>query len=250
MTGWIIAIALAAITFAALLRVFRLPRGGREVAGVAIVAGLLGYALQGSPGEAGRPTAARVDTPDTTIAGLIALRQAMGNPYGAGRDYLITADAFARAGHYADAAKMLRGAIRNHPGDADLWLALGNALVGHSDGLITPGARYAYRQAATIAPGHPGVPLFLGTALAQSGEFREARAAWQGLLDMPGMEDAPWRAELSGKIARLDALIAMREGADPPGSAPLRSGPVPVAPPAGGSPAAADTPPSPMRPGT
>lgn len=228
MTGWIIAIALAALAFAALVRVFRLPRGGREVAGVAIVVGLLGYALQGSPGEAGRPTPPRVDTPDATTAGLIALRQAMGNPYGQGRDYLITADAFARAGHYGDAAKMLRGAIRKHPGDADLWLALGNALVGHTDGRITPGARYAYRQAATIAPGHPGVPLFLGMALAQSGDFREARAAWQGLLDMPGMEDAPWRPELAAKIARLDALIAMQEGGAPPAALP--SGPVPVEP--------------------
>lgn len=247
MTGWIIAVVLAALTFAALVRVFRLPRGGREVAGVAIVAGLLGYALQGSPGEAGRPTASRADTADDSTANLIALRQAMGNPYGQGRDYLITADAFARAGHYADAAKMLRGAIRKYPGDADLWLALGNALVGHTDGQITPGARYAYRQAATIAPGHPGVPLFLGMALAQSGEFREARAAWQGLLDMPGMEQAPWRAELTAKIARLDALIAMQEGGTPPGNTPLRAGPVPVAP-ADGADATTDA--APARPGT
>jgi len=226
--GWIIAVLAALLTFGFAIFVLRLPRGGRELTGVAIMVGLCGYALQGSPHFAGSPTQPR-ENAELGQAALIEARRAMGDEFGAGRNYLITADAYARAGQFGAAAGLLRGAARSNPDDPDVWLALGNALVGHANGIITPAAILAFDRAATIAPDHPGPPFFLGLALAQSGQFEDARRLWQGLLDRPGDEDAPWRAELAARLVRLDEIIALQNGQRGAGGAgPLPSGPVPV----------------------
>lgn len=250
--GWAIAFALAGLTFAAVAFALKLPRGGREFVGAALLLGLAGYALQGSPREAGSPTLPR-ESVDKGQAALVAARQEMGDQFGAGRNYLITADAFVRAGQYGAAAELLRGAARKTPNDPDVWLALGNALVGHRDGIITPAAMFAFRRAAAIAPDHPGPPFFTGLALAQSGQFEEARALWQSLMDRPGDPDAPWRADLAVRMARLDAIISMENGGavgPRPGAQPS-SGPVPVEQENPGSaPESAPDPAAPGRPGT
>jgi cytochrome c-type biogenesis protein CcmH len=122
-------------------------------------------------------------------------------------NWVVTADAFARHGQYADAAGLLRGVVDSDPKDADAWLALANALVGHAEGTLSPAALYAYHHAAEAAPSHPGPPFFLGLAMAQSGRFAEARQLWADLLQRTP-PDAPWRADLQDRLARLDALIA------------------------------------------
>ena len=209
--SWAITVAAAMAVFAALIFVLKLPRSAWEITGAALLLGLAGYAAQGSPGLAGSPTPPREDR-DSNAAALVETRQAMQAEFAPGRRYLITADAMARNGRFESAAAILRGAIRAHPEDPDAWLALGNALVGHADGIATPAALYAYDKAAGLAPGHPGPPFFSGLALAQSGRFAEARERWQGLLDRPlapgnTSADEPWRAVLSAQVQRLDALI-------------------------------------------
>lgn len=227
--GWFVVIGLAAVAFAIMAFAIRLPRGGREFAAAAFMLGLAGYALQGSPWEAGSPTEPR-ETEEQGQAAMIEARKAMGNQYGAGVSDLITADAFMRAGQFGAAATLLRGATHRNPNDPDVWVALGNALVAHSSGIITPAATFAFDRAAAIAPDHPGPPFFKGLALAQSGEFEEGRAIWQGLLDRPGDPQEPWRQDLVIRLQRLDQIIAMTRGAAPgpnPGTA-MPSGPVPV----------------------
>ncbi|MBS7670021.1 tetratricopeptide repeat protein [Croceicoccus gelatinilyticus] len=226
--GWAIAIGLAVVTFVVLLFVVKLPRGGREFAAAALLIGLSGYALQGSPTEAGSPTPPR-ESEEMGQAALIEARQAMANEFGEGRNLLITADALARRGQFATAAGILKGAVRKTPNDPDLWVALGNALVGHTGGIITPASLYAFQRAADIAPDHPGPPFFTGLALAQSGQFEEARAIWQELMDRPGDPDEAWRADLAARIERLDAIIAMQSGQGMPAAGgEMPSGPVPV----------------------
>ncbi len=226
--GWAIAIGIAVVTFCVLVFVVKLPRGGREFAAAALLIGLSGYALQGSPSEAGSPTPPR-ETEETGQAALIEARQAMGNKFGEGRNLLITADAMARRGQFATAAGILKVALKSSPNDPDLWLALGNALVGHSGGIITPASLYAFQRAADIAPEHPGPPFFTGLALAQSGQFEDARAIWQELMNRPGDPEEAWRADLAARIERLDAIIAMQSGQGVPAAAEqMPSGPVPV----------------------
>jgi hypothetical protein len=89
---------------------------------------------------------------------------------------MVIADALARHGQYGDAAGVLLGAVEKDPDNAEAWLALGNALVGHAEGTLTPPALYAYRRAARPRPSIPVRPSFLGLALAQSGLASRKRA--------------------------------------------------------------------------
>lgn len=220
---WVLVLGTAVIAFAAMVLVGRLPRSGWEVTGAALLFGLAGYALQGHPGLPGAPTPA-VENPELADATLLKERQQMGSAFAKGRSWLILADGLTRQGQYRAAADVLAKAARENPDDADIEVALGNALVGHSEGLITPAAQFAFRRAAAIDPTHPGPPFFMGLALAQSGRLVDARAMWADLLAR-APADAPYRPDLEARLARLDQMIA---ASGPPAAAP----PAPPAAPA------------------
>lgn len=211
---WALILAVAALVFAGFVRVLRLPRAGWEIAGAALLFGLAGYALQGHPGLAGAPKAP-VENTRTADAELVRLRQQLGDKFGQGQSWLVVSDALARQGQFRADADFLGNALRQHPDDADLWVALGNALTGHSDGQITPAAQFAFRRAAAIDPQHPGPPFFLGLALAQSGHLSEARAMWAELLKRTP-PDAPYRRDLEARVARLDAMLQSGTGGPQP----------------------------------
>jgi cytochrome c-type biogenesis protein CcmH len=218
---WALLLAIVALGLVLLLmRWMRKPTVGWEAIGAALLLGIAGYGLQGSPGMPGAPKA-----PAEKISGdpeaLVAARKSFdGKAMPANGNWVMVADAYARHGQYADAAGILRGAVDKDPKDADAWLALANALVGHAEGTLSPAALYAYRHAADAAPSHPGPPFFLGLALAQSGRFAEARGLWADLLQRTPA-DAPWRADLQDRLGRLDALIARQNAAQgQPGTMP------------------------------
>lgn len=216
---WVLVLVLAAATFAVLVRGLKLPRAGWELVGAALLTGIAGYALQGAPSQPGAPKAP-VETATTADEALVAQRQAMGAGFGGGQQWLIIADGLARRGQYGSAAQVLRTAVRQSPRDPDLWVALGNALVGHSNGFISPAAQFAFQRAATLSPQHPGPPFFMGLALAQSGRLAEARAIWGALLERAPKE-ASYRLDLEARLARLDAMIAAQGAASPvAGAAP------------------------------
>ena len=205
--SWALIIALAALAFAALVFLFKVPRGGWEAVGAALLLGLAGYALQGSPAQPGAPKVPAAQNKGNGQA-LVAARQQLRASGAQGTSsWLVIGDAMARNGQYADAASVLLGAVEKNPKDAEGWLALGNALVGHSEGALTPAALYAYQRAATADPAHPGPPFFLGLALAQSGRLNEGRALWAELLAR-SPKDAPWRADLAERLGKLDQFIA------------------------------------------
>ena len=131
----------------------------------------------------------------------------MGSAFGQGQSWLILADALTRQGQYGAASDVLRSAIAKTPQDANLWVALGNALVGHTQGIITPAAQFAFQKAADIAPDHPGPPFFMGLALAQTGRLAEARTLWAQLLAR-SPADAPYRADLQERVARIESMMA------------------------------------------
>jgi len=215
---WVLIIALAAIVFALLVFVFKLPRAGWEITGAALLFGLAGYAVQGHPGLPGAPKTA-VEDQRTADATLLRMRQQMGTKFSEDQSWLVVADALVRQGQFRAAADFLSHAAALHPKDADLWVALGNSLTGHSDGQITPAAKYAFDRAIKINPAHPGPPFFLGMALIQSGHLEQARKMWADLLQR-SPADAPFHADLAARLARLDQLIAMSEGKAPPPVAP------------------------------
>ena len=212
---WVLAIGLALAAFVLLAFVLRAPRGGWEAIGAALLFGIAGYALQASPGLSGAPKAAEQPFAEDA-AEMVKSRLALSGEEGLPKDRLVLiADGYARNGRHADAAEVLRVAVEQDPKNAEAWLALGNALVSHAGGLLTPAALHAYQKAADAEPAHPGPPFFLGLALAQTGRFGEARALWAELLER-SPEDAPWRENLQMQLGRLDALIAQQQSAAPP----------------------------------
>lgn len=221
---WVLVALIAAAVWGVMAFVLKLPRTGWEIAGAALLFGISGYALQGHPGQPGAPQAP-VENARLADQTLIKQRQEMGSAFGQGQSWLILADALTRQGQYGAASDVLRSAIAKSPKDADLWVALGNALVGHTEGVITPAAQFAFQKAANLAPDHPGPPFFMGLALAQTGRFAEARTLWTELLAR-SPADAPYRADLQERLARLDSIIAEQAqmqgamGGAPAGAAP------------------------------
>ena len=209
--SWLPVLALAAAAFLVIVYVFKIPRAGWEAIGAALLLGVAGYALQGSPGVPGAPKAAsEVLHGDGGRAVDVRGQMSLGQP-GAASSWQIIADGMARNGNYGDASAVLLGAVDQNPANADAWLALGNALTAHADGNLTPAALYAYTRAEQAAPEHPGPPFFLGLALAQTGRLTEARTMWAGLLAR-SPKDAPWRGDLEQRLSELDAFIRDQSG--------------------------------------
>lgn len=205
-SGWLAIGALALGAFAAAILLLRLPREGMALFGAVLLAGLAGYAWQGSPGQPAAPKvadAARSNQGEAMVEGRSALFEGVSPPAA----YLVTSDAFARRGQFADAASLLQQGLVDNPRDLQGWLALGLALVGHADGFVTPAAVQAFSRAKAIDPEHPGAEYFLGFAYLQSGEIVAARQIWSDLVER-SPADAPWREELAAEVVRLDEMIA------------------------------------------
>lgn len=208
---WVIGLAVAA--FAALAWGLKAPRKGWEAIGAALVVGLAGFALQASPGQPGAPKDA-VRGKDDGGAMLVTERQALAqlvSPSTAQPDrWLLTADAMTRNGNYSDAATMLLGGVEENPRNTEAWVALGNNLVAHADGVLTPAALHAFRKGAEADPASPLPSYFLGLALVRGGQFAEGRALWADLLAR-SPAGAPWREGLAAMVTRLDAMIAEQD---------------------------------------
>jgi cytochrome c-type biogenesis protein CcmH len=146
-----------------------------------------------------------IEKPNSFDDDMIDARNEMGERFGSAQEWLIFSDSLNRAGKHGAAANYLRNGVREHPDDPDLWVGLGNALVVHAGGVITPAAQFAFQKAADLSPEHPGPPFFLGLAYAQSGKIDQARAIWTELLARSS-EDAPWRADLESRLATMEQI--------------------------------------------
>ena len=211
---WLIAALLAVASFVAIALMLKAPRGGWEAIAAALVFGIAGYALQATPSLPGAPKAPAQEI-TANPASLVNARRALEGKSGpAGDNWLVIGDALARNGQYADAAGVMLGAVKSDAGNSEAWLALANALVAHADGMLTPASMFAFQRASEAAPADPGPPFFMGLSLAQSGRFSEARGLWGELLAR-SPKDAPWRADLESRLARLDGLIAQQQATAP-----------------------------------
>jgi len=203
---WALVIALALAAFAAMVLLFRLPRGAWTTVLAALALGLAGYAAQGWPSVPGAPKSAAPSTPGQG-ANLVDLRRAvLPDDLRSHHNAIVTADALTRHDEYADAATMLLGATRANPNDGEAWLALGNVLVAQAHGAMTPASSLAYRRAEAAAPQSPGVPFFIGIEQLQGGNFMEARVLWlEAARRAPEGSEA--RKTIEDRIARLDAIM-------------------------------------------
>lgn len=213
MAGWIAALVLIGLVLFWLWRLAEF-RGARLYwLGAALLLGLFGYAVQGSPSLQGSPTApgsrAVPSGPVDANANL-----ARGGRFNAAGRWLAFADALNRAGDHQGAAQAVQNGLEQSPNNADLWVGLANALILHGGGVMNSAAELALRRASELDPDHPGPPLFFGLALAQAGRLDEAEQLWRALLER-SPADAPFRADLEAQIEALNMIRAMNSASPP-----------------------------------
>lgn len=198
MTGWLILLVMIALVLGSLW-LSRLRGGHLTAIAAALLFGAAGYAVQGQPGLRGSP--ARGDDASQVLP-LTAARHAFFGDFSPGEGWVRMSEALARTGNTEDAVGILNNAVKRYPGDTQLWVALGNALVDHSRGL-SPAAEFAYRRAAELTPDHYAASFFYGVALARSGDRSGAAAVWRDLLTR-APKDVSWRPLVENGVAALD----------------------------------------------
>lgn len=197
MSGWIALFVTLALALGA-MRLLGLNGGTLTAAAAALMLGASGYSLQGRPGT---PAMLAKGRADAKVMPLTSARHAFFGDFGPGESWMRMSEALASTGKTEDAVGILTNATQRSPGDPQLWVGLGNALVEHA-GRITPPAEYAYRRAAEVAPGNPAGPFFYGLALARSGETQAAVAIWQSILST-APKNASWRPLIEQGVAAL-----------------------------------------------
>jgi cytochrome c-type biogenesis protein CcmH len=195
--GWIILVLLFAVALGSLW-LLRVRGPFLMFAASAMLFGSAGYALQGQPMFAGSPRTASAAEPPIPLADL--RHEFFGNFTGE-ESWLTISDALARTGDTEGAVGVLQNAVGKYPGNAQLWVGLGNALVDHAGGL-TPASQFAFQRAAELAPGHPAPPFFLGLALARSGDRQGALGLWKEVL-ASAPANASWRPVVEDAVATL-----------------------------------------------
>ncbi|KKC24696.1 tetratricopeptide repeat protein [Sphingomonas sp. SRS2] len=202
--GWLIFLVLAAIVAGVLWRFGNLPKGGLELVGAALFLGIAGYAWQGSPNLPGKPTPPpeAVKMPDSAFA---VQERKMLSKVGGDADVLRGAEGMQSQGLNLYAIALIKNGLEKRPRSPDLWVGLGNALVIHDGGLMSPAAQLAFQRAEAISPDHPGPPFFMGLAYAQAGQLDRAESVWRALLDR-SPADASWRPELEQRLIEIEQM--------------------------------------------
>lgn len=195
--GWLTLFLLIGVSLG-LLWILGLRGGLLTASAAALLLGASGYALQGSPGTPGSPAASGEGH---DIFPLTDARHAFFGYFTPAESWLRMSEALARDGKSEEAVGILQNAVKRYPGDPQLWIGLGNALVDHARGL-TPPAELAYKRAEQLVPGHPGAPFFYGLALARSGDRAAAVQKWRQILNT-APEDADWRPLVEKGVAAL-----------------------------------------------
>ena len=217
---WIAVIALALIAFGVAALGFGLARGLWTSLAAALGFGLAGYALQASPDMPSSPTSAAVEMGQQDFDIVDARREFVAQADRSGSNVLITSDAWARRGRYAEAAQMLAGVTRQDPDDFEAWLAQGIALTEHADGALTQPAIFAFQRASNLKPANLAPGYFLGLSLVRQGRLVGAHEAWRETLDN-APADAEGRAGMEERLARLDMLLNAMQSGQQPMPAPL-----------------------------
>lgn len=207
---WVLLGLLVIVAFVLAVFVLKVPAGGREAVAAALLLGVAGYVMQGSPSQPSSPSKA-IERSSEEAAFLVAARGKITNrTIPPTNRFVVIADGFARNGQTSEASSVLLAAVEQDPKDGDAWLAMANALVAHSEGMLTPASLYAFRQAAKADPKAPGPAFFLGLAMAQSGSYKDAYEIWSDLLQRTP-EDAEWRPVLAAELLRLDSFLKGRK---------------------------------------
>lgn len=205
--SWIAVIALAVLSFVAAIFLLKIERTGWSLIGAALLFGLSGYGLQGSPAMQSAPGTARAQQGlDGEL--LVSSRREFFDADKLPSRWIMTGDGFARRSDYMQAAGFYRSATQENPADTEAWLALGIALVEHAEGNLTPPALNAFERAQALDGTNGGARYFLGLSWLRAEQVGRTVELWGEALDA-APEDAPWRDTLALRLMRLRQLLGM-----------------------------------------
>ncbi len=206
MNGWISLILLVLLTGAGIWWFGRPRRGHWELIVAALLVGTTGYALQGRATLEGAPrfsttAASRFDQTEADV------RVSLTDRFGPGAKWMTMSDAFSRSGDTEAGANVILSGLKESPKDPNLWVGLGNALVTHNGGILSPAAEYAYRQAMRYDKQGIASRFFYGLSLARSGQLQPAKEIWVELLPLLP-ETHPLHAQVQRNIGMIDQALA------------------------------------------
>jgi cytochrome c-type biogenesis protein CcmH len=205
MIGWLPVLVIAAMVIGGVLLFVPGRKQLWPAIAAAVVLGLAGYAWQGSPEQAAapaQPIPAKLKAADA----LLQMRADMDTGYGIGKQWLITADSYARSGKYDYSAAFIQAGLRQHPKNGDLWAGLGVVLLLAGDGQMSPPAKMAFANARKFGPRNPAPDYFDG--LVELFEGRPARTVeiWQRLVD-DAPDKAIWQPKLESQLGGLKTML-------------------------------------------
>jgi cytochrome c-type biogenesis protein CcmH len=205
MTGWISVVLIAAAVLAGILLFLPNRKQLWPVIAAALVLGAAGYAWQGSPSlpsSPAQPIAAKLKTAES----LLQMRADMDTGYGIGKQWLITADSYARSGKFDYSAAFIQAGLRQHPKNGDLWAGLGVVLMLAGDGQMSPPAKMAFANARKYAPRNRAPDYFAGLVELLEGRPDKTVEIWQGLVnDAP--DKAVWAPKLESQLTGLKSML-------------------------------------------
>jgi cytochrome c-type biogenesis protein CcmH len=205
MSGLILACGLALMVMAALLLVIPARKQLWPIVAAACVLGMAGYAWQGAPDQPASP-AQPIPEQRKAAEALLQMRANMDSNYGIGKQWLITADSFARSGRYSYSAAFIQSGLREHPENGDLWAGLGVVLLLAGDGQMSPPAKMAFANARKFGPRNRAPDYFEGLVALFEGDPAKTLTLWQKLLD-EAPENALWRPKLESELSGLKTLL-------------------------------------------
>ncbi len=205
--AWLFVALFAAMVIGLLWWFGKMPRAGLELVLASALVGIAGYVWQGTPSQPGSPVEQKSSGYVPQDKALAIARAATMDRYSDAAKVVETADTLDRLGLTREATIVVQTGLRKEPGNVDLWVALGNALVVHGGGNLSPSAEFAFQRGAQLSPEHPAPPFFLGLALANSGRAEDAGQVWRGLLARTP-KDAPWRPDLEARLTAIGGMPA------------------------------------------
>jgi cytochrome c-type biogenesis protein CcmH len=212
--GWLIVIGLALVTVAGVLALAPARKQFWPLVAAASVLALAGYAWQGNPEQGGSP-AKPIAAEARAAESLIAMRADMDPAGGIAKQWLITADSYARSGRYQYSAAFIEAGLRQYPRNGDLWAGLGLVLLLAGDNQMSPPARMAFANARKYAPLNRSPDYFEGLVELFEGRPVNTLRIWQKLVD--GAPDgAVWKPKLESQLGGLTSMLqgAAVEGAN------------------------------------
>lgn len=178
--------------------------------GVIMLLGSGVYLYYGNPAFADHPAPAIQKSPQAQSEYTAARDQLIKQPDDVNA-WLAMSAALVEMGETQRAAEALQKATEVMPGQVDLWVARGQALVAHAGGIVTPAARLAFDHASTLDPKHPGPRLYLALAWMQAAQPEEALKVLEPLAkDSP--PNAPWMPKVSRMITGCKTMLAAGVG--------------------------------------